>query len=88
VSKPVLVLGAATGVVLALMTCATVAQEATGDKATVAPEPRAPLQAPVGHRQPRAADLPSTPGRPEATGAGAPRDRDDTDDKLRICRGC
>ena len=85
-SKQVFLLGAAMGFVLAPMTCASVAQDAA--KTIVAPPLRAPLQAPVGQRQPRASDVPSPPQQPEATGAGAPRDRDDTDGKLRICRGC
>jgi len=42
-------------------------------------------QAPVGHRQPRAADLPAT--RPPEEEQQLQRDRE-FDEKLRICRGC
>jgi len=44
------------------------------------------LQAPVGHRQPRLSDLPSGQRRDDDKATAAPRD--DTDDRLRICRGC
>jgi hypothetical protein len=86
VSKPRWAFAAVIGVAASLMTVAASAQEVPGNKATVAQPPRAPLQAPVGHRQPRASDLPPAPQRPEPDAAAAPRD--DTDAKLRICRGC
>ena len=55
-----------------------------------APQSQQPVlpEAPIGHRQPRAADIPST------TGAGDPSDHwlnrlnRDTDRKLWICRDC
>jgi hypothetical protein len=66
------------------------AQDTARDKAgttPLAPESRStPMQAPVGHRQPRLSDLPSAPRPDDHKAAGAPRD--DTDDRLRICRGC
>jgi hypothetical protein len=81
---------------VALSTCHAFAQDATRDKAGIssgitplplAPESRpAPLQAPVGHRQPRLSDLPSEPRRDDDKATAA--SRDDIDDRLRICRGC
>jgi hypothetical protein len=66
------------------------AQDAARDKAGItplAPDGRSmPLQAPVGHRQPRISDLPATPRSDEDKAAA--RSRADTDSKLRICRGC
>ena len=44
-----------------------------------------PLPAPVGHRQPRASDIPPPP--PGDT-SRATEPRDDIDERLRICRGC
>ena len=43
------------------------------------------LPAPIGHRQPRAKDLPSEVN--QATTAPTPKDKE-LDQKLRICRGC
>ncbi len=43
------------------------------------------VPAPVGHRQPRAKDLPSEVN--QATTAPTPKDKE-LDQKLRICRGC
>jgi hypothetical protein len=85
---------AAAVLAVALSTCPAPAQDATRDKAGIsagitplAPDSRsAPLQAPVGHRQPRLSDLPSGPRRDDDKATAAPRD--DTDDRLRICRGC
>ena len=79
---------------VALSTCPASAQDATRDKAGISagitplePDARsAPLQAPVGHRQPRLSDLPSGPRRDDDKATAA--SRDDIDDKLRICRGC
>jgi hypothetical protein len=42
-------------------------------------------EAPVGHRQPRARDLPAGPN--EAAPIRSPEEQD-VDRKLRICRGC
>jgi hypothetical protein len=44
-------------------------------------------QAPIGHRQPRATDMPSSP---EKTAADRERERKDRelDKRLRICRDC
>jgi hypothetical protein len=44
-----------------------------------------PLPAPVGHRQPRASDIPPPP--PGDTSQTA-EPKDDIDERLRICRGC
>jgi hypothetical protein len=44
-----------------------------------------PLPAPVGHRQPRASDIPP---RPPGDNVREVEPRDDIDEKLRICRGC
>jgi hypothetical protein len=87
-------MAAAAVLAVALSTCPASAQDATRDKAGIsagvtplAPESRsAPLQAPIGHRQPRLSDLPSAPRRDDDKATAAPRD--DTDDRLRICRGC
>ena len=52
------------------------------------PADAAPLpQAPVGHRQPRAADIPAPP---EKTAADRERERKDRElnERLRICRNC
>jgi hypothetical protein len=43
---------------------------------------RAQPQAPVGHRQPRAADV------PPAAGATVPQGKKDPNKELRICRDC
>jgi hypothetical protein len=50
-------------------------------------EERLVPQAPVGHRQPRAADIPDSL---EKTAADRERERKDRelDKRLRICRGC
>lgn len=49
-------------------------------------QPRTPFQAPVGHRQPRAADIPVT----EKTEAElqAERQQAELNRRLKICRGC
>jgi hypothetical protein len=44
-----------------------------------------PLPAPVGHRQPRASDIPQPPPGDTAREVEPP---DDINEKLRICRGC
>jgi hypothetical protein len=49
-------------------------------------EPSLP-QAPVGHRQPRAADLPATRQR-DPSDEWLNRLNRETDRKLEICRGC
>lgn len=89
---------AATFLAVALSAGTAFAQDAARDKAGItpgithgvtplAPESRSiPMQAPVGHRQPRLSDLPSAP-RPDDDKVAAPP-RDDIDDRLRICRGC
>jgi hypothetical protein len=79
---------------VALFTCPASAQDAARDRAGIsagttplAPDSRSvPLQAPVGHRQPRLSDLPSGLRRDDDKATAAPRD--DTDERLRICRGC
>jgi hypothetical protein len=80
---------AATVLTMALSVRVASAQDAARDKAGItplAPESRStPMQAPVGHRQPRLSDLPAPP--PDDAKA-AVRSRDDTNDRLRICRGC
>ena len=48
-------------------------------------EVRGPLPAPVGHRQPKASDIPSDAARVEGRVDPARRD---LDAKLRICKGC
>jgi hypothetical protein len=45
------------------------------------------LQAPIGHRQPRAGDLPTTTS-PTAEDEWLNRINRDADRSLRICRGC
>ena len=85
------VMATVTGLAVALLACAASAQDAPRDKAAVASpapdQPRSiPLQAPVGHRQPRISDVPAAPARDEDKAAAGPRD--DIDAKLRICRGC
>jgi hypothetical protein len=84
------VLAATTVLAVALSACAASAQDAARDRAGItplAPDSRAtPMQAPVGHRQPRISDLPSAT-RPDDDRAVSGT-RDDTDEKLRICRGC
>jgi hypothetical protein len=66
------------------------AQDTARDKAGITPPaPGArstPLQAPVGHRQPRVSDLPATPRSDDDK--AAVESRDDIDSRLRICRGC
>lgn len=62
----------------------------TGPSITITPPAatpgvRGPLPAPVGHRQPRASDIPQDQARSEARGDAGFRD---LDAKLRICKGC
>ena len=83
-----LVLLAALLVPGALMSTDADAQRAgnrTTGTAPAAEEPLAP-QAPVGHRQPRAKELPA----PEKTASDREQDRKDRelDKRLRICRNC
>ena len=52
----------------------------------VADQPAMP-QAPIGHRQPRALDMPAGPS-PSAEDAWMNRVKRDIDSKLTICRGC
>jgi hypothetical protein len=85
-------MAAATGLAVVLLASVAFAQNAPqqGNPAGAPPGPDAtrpgPLPAPVGHRQPRASDVPAAPaGDDVKAAAGA---RDDINDKLRICRGC
>jgi hypothetical protein len=76
---------------VALLAFVASAQDAPqGNAATTPPKPdsvrTSPLPAPVGHRQPRASDIPQAPPRDDVSAANGPRD--DINDKLRICRGC
>jgi hypothetical protein len=78
----------ATLAVLAAIAGTAWAQNPPDDK----PAPQAPgavrsspLPAPVGHRQPRASDIPPPP--PGDTSRST-EPRDDIDERLRICRGC
>ena len=92
VSKSQGVMAAATGLAVALLAFVASAQNAPqqGNPAGAPPGPDAtrpaPMQAPVGHRQPRASDVPTAPARDDVKAAAGARD--DIDDKLRICRGC
>lgn len=90
VSKSQGVMAAVTGLAVGLLACAASAQEVPRDRAVAPPAPdqarSAPMQAPVGHRQPRLSDLPAAPPRDEDKAAAGPRD--DLDARLRICRGC
>jgi hypothetical protein len=56
----------------------------TDELQTTGQAPRA-IQAPVGHRQPRAADLPPDVGQAEK--APTPQDQE-LDQRLKICRNC
>jgi hypothetical protein len=75
-------------VLAAAMTGAAWAQNPPDDK-PAPPAPGAarssPLPAPVGHRQPRASDIPPPPPGDNSREA---EPRDDINDRLRICRGC
>jgi hypothetical protein len=68
-----------------------IAQNNPDRAAKVRPDPNPPaneqarFQAPVGHRQPRPADLPSSTLRDEKT---APPGETAIDKDLQICRGC
>jgi hypothetical protein len=85
----------ATGVAPAALAAVAAAMAGTAwaqnppDDTPAPPSPGAvrssPLPAPVGHRQPRAADIPPPPPGDNAREA---EPRDDINDKLRICRGC
>jgi hypothetical protein len=81
---------AAAAVLAVTFSCSALAQDAARDKAGITPlapdSHSTPLQAPVGHRQPRISDLPPAPRSDDDKAAA--RSRDDTDSKLRICRGC
>jgi hypothetical protein len=72
----------------AAMAGAAWAQNPPDDK-PAPPDPGAvrssPLPAPVGHRQPRASDIPPPP---PGDNSRAEEPRDDINDRLRICRGC
>ena len=58
---------------------------AGGDPQTATGQAEGARQAPIGHRQPRAKDLP--PGVEQGTGMRSPED-EAVDRKLRICRDC
>lgn len=62
------------------------AQEQITPPSQGGPYVNAPLPAPVGHRQPRAADIPFS----EKSAAEQAEDRrqDELNRRLRICRGC
>jgi hypothetical protein len=81
---------AAAAVLAVTFSCGAFAQDAARDKAGItplAPDSRStPLQAPVGHRQPRISDLPAAPRSDDDKAAAG--SRDDIDSRLRICRGC
>jgi hypothetical protein len=86
-------MAAVTGLAVTLLASAACAQDAPRDRdkaAVTSPAPdatrSAPLQAPVGHRQPRISDLPAATPRDEDKAAAGPPD--DIDARLRICRGC
>jgi hypothetical protein len=88
-SKSQALMATASGLAAVLLAFAACAQDAPRDKAAIpAPGPDTvrsmPLQAPVGHRQPRISDLPPAPARNQEAGGT----RDDINEKLRICRGC
>jgi hypothetical protein len=86
---PAIMVPAVVGAVLAAAVAGTAwAQNPPDDK----PAPTAPgvvrsspLPAPVGHRQPRASDIPAPP---PGGASGTTEPRDDIDERLRICRGC
>ena len=73
------------GVLMSVDAGAQRASNRTTGTAPAVEEPLAP-QAPVGHRQPRAKELPP----PEKTAADREQDRKDRelDKRLRICRNC
>jgi hypothetical protein len=88
VMVPAVVMPAVGAVLAAVLAGTAWAQNPPDDK----PAPPAsgavrssPLPAPVGHRQPRASDIPAAPAG-DASRASEPRD--DIDERLRICRGC
>jgi hypothetical protein len=60
----------------------------TGSAVRESPSPPLPVpQAPVGHRQPKASDLPPESQRAATETERSPRDRE-LDKILQICRGC
>jgi hypothetical protein len=64
------------------------ARTTTGSAVRESPSPPLTVpQAPVGHRQPRASDLPPESQRAATESERSPRDRE-LDKILQICRGC
>jgi hypothetical protein len=59
----------------------------TGSAVRESPPPLSVPQAPVGHRQPKASDLPPESQRAATETERSPRDRE-LDKILQICRGC
>jgi hypothetical protein len=83
------VVGPAALTALAVAATGTVWAQNPPDDKPAQPSPgtvrSSPLPAPVGHRQPRASDIPPlSPG--DSTREAEPRD--DLNERLRICRGC
>jgi hypothetical protein len=79
---------ASVGLMLAALAPATPAfaqQQAPAPKVDSA---QAPRQAPVGHRQPRATDVPSPQQQPVDSTAGQGQRDKTLDQRLQICRGC
>ena len=92
-------LTATSATLLLLATSGAFAQEQAGPLRTPSQPSRegsaAMPQAPIGHRQPRASDLPPDVARREQGGEQArsseppnPAQRSGIDPRLRICRGC
>jgi hypothetical protein len=83
------VVGPAALAALAVAMVGTALAQNPPDDKPAPPNPGAvrssPLPAPVGHRQPRASDIPSPPPGDNTREA---EPRDDINERLRICRGC
>jgi hypothetical protein len=79
---------ASVGLMLAMGACITPASAQQQPPAPKVDAAQAPRQAPVGHRQPRATDVPPPQQQPADSAAGQERRDKGIDRSLQICRGC
>jgi hypothetical protein len=80
---------ASVGLMLATGACVTPASAQQQPATPKVDAAQAPRQAPVGHRQPRAADVPPPQQQQQTDSTAGQGGRDKTlDQRLQICRGC
>jgi len=76
------------GFMLAAGACVTPASAQQQSPTPKVDAAQAPRQAPVGHRQPRATDVPPQQQQPADSNVGQERRDKGIDRSLQICRGC